>query len=75
MADIDNSFVLEHLKRVQDRLARIEDKFDFSDAEVRNVKTHQAVFMSNKVLQDAATAGLATRLDFIERPLDLRDQT
>ena len=74
MADTDNSLILEHLKRIPDDLGRMEDKFDSFRARLQNVKTHQAAFMSNEVLQDAAIAGLATRLDRIERRFDLRDQ-
>ena len=73
MADADFSLLIEHLKRIQDRLSRVEDKLDNVAADVRSVKTHMAGFMSNEVVQDAAIASLAARRDRVERRLDLRD--
>ncbi len=73
MADVDNSLLLEHLKRIQDRLGRLEDTFDGLAADMRSMKTHQAAFMSNEIVQDTAIAGLSSRPERVERRLDLRD--
>ncbi len=73
MADADFSLPIKHLKRIQDRLSRLDDKPDSVAADVRSVRTHMADFRSNEVVQDAAIASPAARLDRVERRLDLRD--
>jgi hypothetical protein len=71
---VTNELLLEHMKRVQDRLSGMDDKLDILSADMRTLKTHMAGFMGTEVLQDTTIAKLTARIDRIERRLDLQDE-
>ncbi len=73
MAEVTNELLLETLKRMQDRDARLDRKVDDILRELRSVKEHQAAFMHSEIAQDSRIAELDARIDRIETRLDLRD--
>ena len=72
MTEVEN-LVLEHLKRFQAQMARVEEKVDGLGTDLRGVKQHMAAFLTSEVNQDADIASLKSRLERIERRLDLID--
>ena len=74
MSEVTNELILEHLKRIQDRLMRLEDGQDVMKGDLRSIKSHMAAFMASEAAQDMALAQLDKRLDRIEARLDPRDQ-
>ena len=73
MAEVTNELLLETLKKMQDRDARLDRKVDDILRELRSVKEHQAAFMRSEVAQDSRIAELDLRIDRIEARLELRD--
>ena len=73
MAEITNELIYELLKRMQDRLGQMDGKLDNVAAEMRAIKVHQVGFMQSELTQDTQIAELVTRLQRIERRLDLVD--
>jgi uncharacterized protein (UPF0335 family) len=67
------NLVLEHLKRFQTQMSRVEEKLTDVAADVRGIKQHMAAFMTSEANQDAVIASLQHRLERIERRLDLID--
>jgi|TARA_Y100001933_G_scaffold258045_1_gene305400 hypothetical protein len=65
--------IIEHLKRIQERLGRLESGQVEILSEIRQQKTHQAAFLQGEAIQDGRIAELAARLDRIEKRLDLHD--
>ena len=74
MADPDFSLIIEHLKRIQDRLSRLEDGQSTILHRLNSMSTHLAAFHTNDAAQDAAIVEINVRLDRIERRLDLREE-
>ncbi len=72
MTEVEN-LMLEHLKRFQLQMSRIEEKVEGVAADVRGVKQHMAAFMTAEVNQDADIASVKLRLERIERRLDLSE--
>ncbi len=66
--------IIEHLKRIQDRLGRLETGQTEILSEIRQQKVHQAAFLQGEATQDGRIAELAARLARIEQRLDLRDE-
>lgn len=62
-----------HLKRFQAQMARVGETVDEVAADVRGVKQHMAAFLTSEFNQDTSIASIKTRLDRIERRLDLID--
>jgi hypothetical protein len=72
MTEVENLMV-EHLKRFQVQMTRIEEKVEGVAADLRGVKQHMAAFLTSEVNQDADMASIRVRLERIERRLDLSD--
>jgi len=72
VTEVEN-LLLEHLKRFQLQMTRVEEKVDGLAADVRGVKQHMAAFLTSEFNQDADLAAIKGRLDRIERRLDLID--
>lgn len=70
MTEVEN-LMLEHLKRFQAQLSRVEEKVDETAADIRSVKQHMAAFLTSEVNHDASMAAFKLRLERIERRLDL----
>ena len=74
MAEVTNELILETLKRMQERDARLEQKLDDILTDIRGMKEHQSAFMRTELAQDSRIASITERLDRIEKRLELRDQ-
>jgi hypothetical protein len=72
MTEVENLMV-EHLKRFQVQMTRIEEQVEGVAADLRGVKQHMAAFLTSEVNQDADMASMRLRLERIERRLDLSD--
>ncbi len=72
MTEVEN-LMLEHLKRFQLQMTRIEEKVEGVAADLRGVKQHMAAFLTSETNQDADMASFKLRLERIERRLDLSD--
>lgn len=72
MTEVEN-LVLEHLKRFQTQMSRIEEKVESVATDLRGVKQHMAAFLTSEFNQDADMAAFKLRLERIERRLDLTD--
>ncbi len=67
------TLVLEHLKRIQSELARVRDELRTHGAELSAIRQVQGAHTTllNQCVED--TGSVRTRLDCIERRLDLVD--
>ncbi len=70
MTDVEN-LVLEHLKRIQGQIARVDDRLSTIEAELRSVKQHIAALITSDAARDGKIASFEVRLERIERRLDL----
>lgn len=74
MADnVTNELLLETLKAIQVKLSHMADDLTDLKTDMRGVKGHMAAFMQSEVAQDGALASIQSRLDRIERRLELND--
>jgi hypothetical protein len=73
MAEVTNELLLETLKKMQERDARIERKIDDLATEMRGMKEHQAGFMRSELAQDSRISDILVRLERVEARLELRD--
>ena len=71
--NVTNRLLLEHLKAIQSKLSSMANDVNDLKADVRGLKSHLAGFMQSEVAQDSAIATMQTRLERIERRLELRD--
>ena len=71
--NVTNELLLEHLKRIQDRLGRLELGMDDVMIGLRSHKAILGALVSSEVTQDGRIAGISKRLDRIETHLDLRE--
>lgn len=70
---VTNELLLEHLKAIQTRLTSMAGDISDLKSEILGLKSHMAGFMRSEVAQDSAIAALTTRLERVERRLELRD--
>ena len=70
---VTNQLLLEHLKSIQSKLNSIATDISDLMTDMRGPKAHMAGFMQSEVAQDSAIASMQTRLERIERRLELRD--
>lgn len=78
--NVTNELILEHLKRLQSGQSQILGRLETVEAEVRNVKSYvgtikhdMATLIDASTSQDTTIAMLRTRLERIEKRLDLTD--
>jgi hypothetical protein len=71
MAEEPDSIVLRYLRNLDEKIDRIGGHQQESVAELRAIKTHLAAFMQGEIAQDSAIASILSRLERIERRLDL----
>ena len=71
--NVTNELLLETLKAVQAKLSRVADDIADIKTDMRGVKGHMAAFMQSEVAQDGTLAAIQSRLDRIERRLDLHE--
>ena len=70
---VTNQLLLEHLEAIQSKLSAMANDIGDLKSDMRGLKSHMADFMQSEVAQDSAIATMQTRLERIERRLDLRD--
>ena len=68
-----HDLIIEHLKRIQDRLSQVERGLQSVMTELRGLKQREIANLSSEVSQDSQLADLAARVDRIERRLDLAE--
>lgn len=74
MADnVTNELLLETLKDIQAKLNDMANDLSDVKADMRGLKGHMAAFMQSEVAQDGAVAAIQTKIDRIERRLDLNE--
>ena len=74
MADnVTNDLILEHLKAIQAKVSRTDERLGNIEGDIRIIKGHMASFMQSEVQQDAAVASLQSRLERIERRLEISE--
>ena len=71
--NVTNELLLEHMKAIQAKLAAMASDITELKTDMRGIKSHMAGFMQSEVAQDNAIASMQSRLDRIERRLDLAD--
>ncbi len=71
--NVTNELLLEHLKAVQTKLGQVASDISDLKTDMRGIKGHMASFMQSEVTQDSSIAALQSRLDRIERRLELSD--
>lgn len=71
--NVTNELLLETLRAIQAKLAKMADDLVDLKSDMRGVKGHMAAFMQSEVAQDGTLASIQSRLDRIERRLELQD--
>ena len=71
--NVTHRLLLEPLEAIQSKLSSMANDVNDLKADVRGLKSHLAGFMQSEVAQDSAIATMQTRLERIERRLELRD--
>jgi hypothetical protein len=76
MADnVTNELLLETLRAIQGKLSRMADDLVDLKNDMRGMKGHMAAFMQSELAQDGALASIQSRLERIERRLELHDRS
>ena len=73
MTDEPDSLVLRFLRKMDEKLDKLDGRQQETNAELRSIKTHISAFMQSELAQDSSLASILTRLDKIERRLDLNN--
>ena len=73
MTDEPDSIVLRFLRKMDEKLDKLDGRQQETNAELRSIKTHISAFMQSELAQDSSLASILTRLDKIERRLDLNN--
>ncbi|WOE75541.1 hypothetical protein [Alterisphingorhabdus coralli] len=74
MADnVTNELIYETLKAMQTKLVSLGDDVTDIKADMRGLKAHMAGFMQTELSQDGAISSIQSRLDRIEKRLELSD--
>ncbi|WP_419737861.1 hypothetical protein [Ruegeria sp.] len=71
--NVTNELILEHLKRIQSKLAEHDLRFSRIEGELRAIKAHVGGLVQSDLTRDSGQAAIQERLDRIERRLDLVD--
>lgn len=71
MMEEPDNLVLRYLRKLDEKIDRIDERQQETNAELRSIKTHLSAFMQAELAQDGAIASIPARLDKIERRLDL----
>jgi chromosome segregation ATPase len=73
MSEEPDSIVLRYLRKLDEKLDRLDGRQQEMTAELRSLKTHMAAFLQSELSQDSSIASILGRLDKIERRLDLNN--
>ncbi|MDJ0978547.1 MAG: hypothetical protein QNI87_08415 [Erythrobacter sp.] len=71
MSDEPDSIVLRYLRKLDEKIDRIGSHQQEASAELRAIKGHLSAFMQGELAQDSSIASILTRLEKLERRLDL----
>ena len=71
--NVTNELIYETLKSMQTRLGRLEDGQEDIRNDIRAINSHMAGFFQTTHAHESQIASLTTRMDRVERRLDLRD--
>ena len=74
MAEVTNELIYETLKRMRDRLSRLEGGQTDIMTELRSHKAMLGALVTSEAAQDGRIAEVSVRLDRIEARLELREQ-
>lgn len=73
MSDEPDSIVLRFLRKLDEKIDRLDGRQLEMTAELRSIKTHLSAFMQGELSQDSSIASILSRLEKIERRLDLNN--
>ena len=73
MTEEPDSIVLRYLRKVDEKLDRLDSRQQEMTGELRSIKAHMAAFMQSEVARDGVMASILDRLDRIERRLELQN--
>jgi hypothetical protein len=73
MSNPNDNLVLEHLRAIRADMSSMREDMSGMRAEVLIIRQHMAGLLGAQTLHDAEIAGLRTRLDRIEKRLELVD--
>ncbi|ROT95824.1 hypothetical protein [Histidinibacterium lentulum] len=71
--NVTNELLLEHLKRIPDRLTRVDGGLGDVMTELRAHKAILGSLVSSEAVRDGRIADISQRLERIETRLDLRE--
>ena len=71
--NVTNDLILETLKSIQGRLSNLENGQSDIKTALISIQQHMVGFMTNTTAHESAIASMQTRLDRIERRLELGD--
>ena len=73
MPEEPDSIVLRYLRKLDEKLDRLDGRLQELVTESRAHKAHMAGFMQSELAQDSSIASILQRLDKVERRLDLNN--
>ncbi len=73
MPDVTNEPLLEHLKRIPERLSRIENNQDAMRSDIQAIKGHMASVIRPEAAEDMMMAHVAKRRERVDARLELRE--
>jgi tetrahydromethanopterin S-methyltransferase subunit G len=73
MTEEPDSIVLRYLRKLDEKLDRLDGRQQETNVELRSLKTHMSAFLQSELSHDSAIASIMSRLDKIERRLDLNN--
>ena len=73
MTEEPDNLVLRYLRKLDEKSDRLDEHLGEMAAELRSIKTHMSAFLQAELAQDGSIASILTRLDKIERRLDLNN--
>jgi len=71
--NVTSELILDHLKSIQGRLTNLENGQSEIKTTLVSMQQHMSGFMTNIAAHEGAIASIQTRLDRIERRLELTD--
>jgi hypothetical protein len=73
MVDEPDSIVLRYLRKLDEKMDKLDFRQSEMTTELRSLKTHMSAFMQTELSHDSSIASILLRLDKIERRLDLNN--
>ncbi len=71
MTDEPDNLILRYLRKLDEKIDRLDERQQDVASDVRSLKAHMAAFLQAEAAQDGSIASILVRLDKIERRLDL----